>query len=268
MNPPDYEIRQGDCRELLAGVEAESVDLVLTSPPYDSIRTYGGDWSLDLPALGEQLFRVAKDGGICAVVMQDGTKDFAKSLSTFRLAVDWCDRVGWRLFECCIWQRHGTPGPWWNQRFRIDHEYLLFFLKGERLSFFDKTHLAQDAKYGGTQIHGTQRLSNGDLVSNRDGVLPDTKCGGTIWPYSSSKTENDRVKLQHPATFPDALASDIIRCFCPPGGLVLDPMVGSGTTCVAALENGRRSIGLEINPEYCEIARRRLGAAQPPLALA
>jgi site-specific DNA-methyltransferase (adenine-specific) len=255
--PLDY-VLEGDCLDLLPVLPDESVDLALFSPPYDQVRDYGGDWSLDLPRLGTSLLRVVKDGGICAVVIQDGTKEFAKSLSSFRLAVDWCDEVGWRLFECCIYARDGRPGAWWRKRFRVDHEYILLFLKGERPRYFDSEHLKVPTKFPDAVWHGSQRKSDGSMERVVNAPVHPLKCRGTIWKYATSNSEGNRLKLQHPATYPDKLAEDLVRCFCPPGGVVLDPMAGSGTTCVAAQRYGRRFVGMDISGEYCEIARQRL----------
>ncbi len=116
-------ILHGDGLKLLPTVPAGSIDLTVFSPPYDGIRDYGKNWTLDYKTLGSELFNATRDGGVCCVVIGDGTKEFAKSLTTFRWAVDWVDRAGWRLFECCIYKRHGNPGAWWTQRFRVDHEY-------------------------------------------------------------------------------------------------------------------------------------------------
>lgn len=103
-------IINGDCLDVLSRIKNEVVDLIAFSPPYDSIRDYKNEWRFDYTALGQALNRVTKDGGICAVVIGDGTKDFAKSLTTARLTVDWCDNAGWRLFEQCIYYRDGNPG--------------------------------------------------------------------------------------------------------------------------------------------------------------
>jgi hypothetical protein len=154
-------VLEGDCLHLLSMLPDESVDLALFSPPYDQVRDYGGDWALDLPRLGTELLRVMKDGGVCAVVTQDGTKDFAKSLSSFRLAVNWCDEVGWRLCECCVYAREGRPGAWWRGRFRVDHEYILIFLKGERPRYFDSEHLRVPSKFANAAWSGSQRKSGG-----------------------------------------------------------------------------------------------------------
>lgn len=251
-------IHVGDCLHVLPTLEAESVHLTVFSPPYDGIRDYVGEWRLDYKRLGEELFRVTSDGGVCAVVIGDGTKDFAKSLTSFRWAVTWCDTANWRLFETCIYSRHGNPGAWWSQRFRVDHEYVLIFFKGKRPRSFDKSSLMIDSKHAGKIYTGTDRLTNGGLKKIAPKAVNDRKCRGTIWQYSTSNSEGNQTKLRHPATFPDRLAEDLIRCFSAPGDTVLDPMAGSGTTCVMAAKNDRRYIGVEISAEYAEIINRRL----------
>jgi DNA modification methylase len=250
-------IYHGNCNLLMEEVEPESIDLICFSPPYDEIRDYNG-FSLDLPLLGKQLYKAAKPGAVCAVVMTDATDDGAKSLTTFRLAVDWADNAGWRMFEHCIYSRFGRPGAWWNQRFRVDHEYILLFVKGQRPRFFDKEPLKIKAKHAGETWHGTTRLTNGTLVKNEKKVQSDLKCRGTIWHYSTSNTEGNKRKLQHPATYPDALAGDLIRCFSQRNDVVLDPTLGSGTTAVMAAKLGRKYIGFDISEDYLKIAQDRL----------
>lgn len=84
----------GNCLPLLARLPSGSVDLTVTSPPYDNLRCYDTPTLLDLPALGEALFRVTKEGGVCIVVIGDASRHFAKSLTSFRLALSWCDHAG------------------------------------------------------------------------------------------------------------------------------------------------------------------------------
>ena len=135
--------------------------MVVTSPPYDELRDYNG-FTLDLHSLGEQLLRVLKDGGICVMVIQDSTKDFAKSLTSFRTIVDWCDNIGFRLFECNIYNRQGTEGAWWKQRFRVDHEYMPIFLKGKRPQYFDKENIKIPSKHANKVMTGANiRTKNG-----------------------------------------------------------------------------------------------------------
>jgi len=248
----------GDALSILPTLAAGSIDLTVFSPPYDGIREYGKNWKLDFPTLGDALYRVTREGGVCAVVIGDGTKDFAKSLTTFRWAVDWVDRAGWRLFECCIYSRHGNPGAWWTQRFRVDHEYILIFFRGDRPRHFDKSTLLIPSKHAGKMSSGTDRLTNGGFKKREPKAVNDMKCRGTLWEYATSNTEGNRTKLEHPATYPDRLAEDLIHCFSKPGDLVLDPMCGSGTTCVMAAKARRDYLGIEINPEYHSIAAKRI----------
>ena len=255
---PRNVILRGDCLAVLPALADETVDLTVFSPPYDGIRDYKNNWSLDFGRLGEELLRVTVPGGVCAVVIGDGTKNFAKSLTTFRLAVDWCDNRGWKLFECCIYQRAGNPGAWWKQRFRVDHEYILIFFKGERLRAFDKEHLMVPSKHAGKMYSGTDRLTSGGFKTITPKAVNPFKCRGTIWQYVTSNAEGNRLKLTHPATYPDRLAEDLIRCFSRPGDLVLDPFLGSGTTAVMARKAGRDFVGIEISDEYAVIAAQRL----------
>lgn len=260
MATSDY-INKITCKnhlEFLPLLDNDSIDLIVTSPPYDAIRDYTDGKSINKIELGKEIYRVAKDGAICAVVIQDGTKDFKKSLTTARWQVDWHDQIGWNLFECCIYSRDGKPGAWWSQRFRVDHEYILLFFKGKRPKSFDKEPLKIPAKHAGAKWHGTQRMTDGSLTTIEAKVQADTKCRGTIWKYSTSNTEGDKIKMEHPATMPEDLAKDLILCFSEKGDIVLDPCMGSGTTAVQASIAKRNFIGVDLSDKYCNIAERRL----------
>ena len=185
----------GDCLQVLSDLEDNCLDLTLFSPPYDNIRAYQGKWKFDFTALGKELFRLAKDGSICAVVIGDGTKNFAKSLTSFRLAVEWCDVVGWRLFECCIYRRDGNPGAWWSKRFRVDHEYILLFLKGDKPKTFNKEHIIIASKHAGKIYTGTDRQTDGSLKKITPKAVNPLKCRGTVWDYATSNREGNRLKL-------------------------------------------------------------------------
>ncbi len=240
-----------------------SVDLVVTSPPYDDIRDYKG-FTFDLHTAGEQIYRVLKDGGIAVMVIQDQTKNFGKTLTSFRTILDWCDSFGFKLFENVIYRKYGAEGAWWNKRFRVDHEYMPIFLKGERPQYFNKEHLKIPSKHGGkTMTGGGTRLTNGVRIATRSITINPTKCRGTIWEYLTAG-DGTRLKHEHPATFPDKLPYDFIQCFSPEGGIVLDPYVGSGTTTIAAKNLGRHYIGVDIAPEYCALAEKRMKIESGP----
>lgn len=247
----------GDAVAELKKFPTNSIDLVVTSPPYDGIRKYNG-FSFDLHATGKEIYRVLKEGGIAVMVIQDQTKNFGKSLTSFKTIVDWCDNVGFKLFETVIYRKYGAEGAWWNKRFRVDHEYMPIFLKGDRPQYFNKEPLKIPSKHGGkTMTGGGTRLTNGMRIATRPITINPMKCRGTIWEYMTAG-DGTRLKHQHPATFPDRLPYDFIQCFCPPKGIVLDPFIGSGTTALATIKLERNYIGIDISKEYCELAKRRI----------
>jgi len=132
------------------------------------------------------------------------------------------------------------------------------FLKGERPQYFDKEPLKIPSKWGGkTLVGGATRLTSGKTLKARPIKINPMKCRGTIWEYLTAG-DGSRLKHKHPATFPDKIPYDFIQCFCPPGGIVLDPLVGAGTTAVAAAKLSRRYIGIDISEEYCAIAREHI----------
>jgi site-specific DNA-methyltransferase (adenine-specific) len=254
---PHNKIICGDALEVLKTFPSNSVDIVVTSPPYDGIRDYKG-FSLNLHDIGGEIHRVLKDGGVAVMVIQDQTKNFGKSLTSFRTILDWCDSFGFKLFETVLYKKYGAEGAWWNKRFRVDHEYIPIFLKGERPQYFNKEHLKIPSKHAGkTMTGGGTRLTNGVRIATRAITINPTKCRGTVWEYLTAG-DGSRLKHKHPATFPNQLPYDFISCFAPEGGVVLDPFVGSGTTTVAAKNLGYKYIGIDIAREYCDIAEARM----------
>ena len=250
-------IQCDDCVNGMKTIPDSSIDLVVTSPPYDGTRDYKG-FSYDLHATGEQIFRILKEGGIAVMVIQDQTQDFGKTLTSFRTIVDWCDVLGFKLFECVIYRKHGTEGAWWVQRFRVDHEYMPIFLKGKKPQYFNKEPLKIPSKHAGKTMTGSgNRRTNGETTGTVRREINPTKCRGTVWDYLMAGDKNP-IKRKHPAPFPDKIPYDFIQCFCPPNGIVLDPFVGSGSTAVGAKKLGRNYIGFDISKEYCKIAERRL----------
>lgn len=250
-------IQCSDCVNAMKKLPNNSIDMVVTSPPYDKIRDYKG-FSYDLHAAGKEIFRILKDGGIAIMVIQDQTKNFGKSLTSFRTIIDWCDNIGFKLFETIIYKKHGAEGAWWTKRFRVDHEYIPVFLKGERPLYFNKNPLKIPSKHGGKTMTGcATRLTNGATLKSHKVTINPLKCRGTIWDYTTCG-DGTKLKHRHPATFPDKLPFDFIQCFCPEKGIVLDPFIGSGTTALAAIQLDRNFIGIDISPEYCELTKKRL----------
>lgn len=247
----------GDAADILKRIPSDSIDLVVTSPPYDDLRNYNG-YSVDLHIVGTQLYRVLKNGGIVAMVIQDSTKNYGKSLTSFRTIVDWCDNIGFKLFETCIYHKNGTEGAWWKNRFRVDHEYMPIFLKGDKPQYFNKEPLKIPSKHGGKVMSGSgNRRTDGTTTPIVRREINPMKCRGTVWDYLMAGDKNP-LKRKHPAVFPDKIPFDFIQCFCPEEGVVLDPFVGCGSTAVMAKVLDRNYIGIDISKEYCDLAEERI----------
>ncbi len=254
----------GDAVTTLSKLPADLVDLTVFSPPYDALRDYNG-YAIDLHTLGEQLYRVTKPGGMVAMVIQDQTVSSKKTLTSFRTILDWCDNIGFGLFECNIYQKQGKDGAWWSKRFRVDHEYMPIFIKGDRPNYFNKESIKIPCKHGGKIMNGgANRNKDGITVNSRRMTINPTKCPGTIWSYANG---GDKVALkrQHPAAYPDKIPHDFIQVFTQKGDLVLDPMVGSGSTAIAAHLLDRKYIGIDISAEYCALAKERIDSMQSNL---
>jgi len=253
-----------DCISAMNKMDDNSIDMVVFSPPYDNLREYNG-YSMNLHEIGKELFRVVKEGGVVAMVIQDQTEDGHKSLTSFKTIVDWCDNIGFGLFETIIYKKQGKEGAWWSKRFRVDHEYIPIFIKGKRPNNFDKTELKIPSKHGGKSMTGgANRNKDGKTTKSQTFVINPMKCRGTIWDYSNGGDKN-RIKRKHPAPFPDKIPYDIIKCFSKEGDIVLDPMVGSGSTCVAAKVLNRNYIGIDISKEYCDISEKRISDLETSL---
>lgn len=255
----------GDAVVELVKMRESAFDLTVFSPPYDNLRDYNG-YVCDLHALGEQLYRVTKPGGIVVMVIQDQTNKGRKTLTSFRTIVDWCDNIGFGLFECNIYRKQGKDGAWWSKRFRVDHEYLPIFVKGDKPKYFDKSDVKIPCKHSGKTMNGgANRNKDGITEASRKMIINPTKCPGTIWNYANG---GDKVamKRKHPAAYPDKIPYDFIQVFSGSGDVVLDPMVGSGSTAIAAHLLGRKYVGIDISPEYCKLARARIEANQSNMA--
>ena len=255
----------GDAIPILQKMGDGVVDLTVFSPPYDNLRNYNG-YQLDLHSLGIELYRVTKEGGIVMMVIQDQTINRLKSLTSFRTILDWCDNIGFGLFECNIYQKQGKDGAWWSKRFRVDHEYMPIFLKGEKPCYFNKEPIKIPCKHAGRiMTGGANRNKNGITQSSVTVKINSKKCPGTIWNCANG---GDKVylKRQHPAAFPDKIPYNAIQAFTRKNELVLDPMVGSGSTAVTARILNRQYIGIDISSEYCQLARKRIQLLQSNMA--
>lgn len=247
--------------------ELGGADLVFTSPPYANARTYGNDvsWTFqDYQRLGDAILVALKPGGHCILNLDANVSQWRKGFGSerglypWKVMIDWAERVGMRVPDRLAYCRQGLPGEY-KGRFRNDWEPLLWFQRVGGTPWMDRLALAEAARHP-KKGKASSRAKDGTLIMRqRSGHAVETgiKHRGTLWQYGNVGHGHDDScfkKVGHPARFCLALASDVIRCFCPPNGLVVDPFLGSGTTMIAALDNGRRFSGGDL---YCRGTDRK-----------
>jgi DNA modification methylase len=240
----------GDNCDLLGQLPRDCVDLVVTSPPYDDLRTYGGH-TWDFYGVAWQLKRVLKNGGVIVWVVADATKDGSETGTSMEQALHF-KRLGLNLHDTMIYQKNGQGAVGSNLSYWQEWEYCFVFSSGSP----SRVNLIEDRKkvrVGKETVNSSRRNADGTMPDSRRIETRENSRRSNVWLYNTGG-----VGLGHPAIFPEKLATDHITSWSNPGDLILDPFTGSGTTCKAAKELGRNFLGFEINPEYCKIAERRI----------
>lgn len=248
---------KGDCLELMKKLDDKCIDLTVTSPPYDNLRTYNGNieqWSFDkFKKIAEELYRVTAVGGVVVWVVGDATVKGSETGTSFRQAL-WFMRCGFRLHDTMIWEKI-SPFQHKN-RYIQNFEYMFILSKGKPKT----TNLICDRKnkYAGTKIHGTERQKNGKTKPlseiQKSKIVKEYGARFNTWSISPAK----KNKYNHPAPFSEQIANDHIISWSNPGDTVFDPFMGSGTTGKMALKNHRNFIGMEIDEQYFQIAQDRI----------
>lgn len=242
----------GDNCDVLANFPRDSVDLVVTSPPYDDLRTYGGH-SWDFYGIAWQLKRVLKPGGVIVWNVADATKDGSESGTSMRQALHF-QTLGLRLHDTMVWEKAGTGACGSNDAYWQAWEYMFVLAKGAPKT----VNRIKDVRNirAGTVCTKGRIAADGTEKDARVRVVPEISVRTNLWRYQAGNNGDERTG--HPAVFPEALPKDHIISWSNEGDIVLDPFSGSGTTCRAAKDLGRRFVGIEVNPAYCAIANRRL----------
>jgi DNA modification methylase len=247
-------IHNGDNCAVMSELPADSIDLVVTSPPYDNLRTYGGH-SWDFEGVAAELWRLIKPGGVVVWVVADATVDGSETGTSFRQALRFME-IGFRLHDTMIYRK--TSGGIKGSHFAYlqSFEYM-FVLSNGRPKAINLIEDRKNVAKPGTKIERTGRKRNGDfkveeVTRKQYGIR------WNVWSYQVGSTIADAAAFKQPAIFPEALARDHILSWSNEGDIVLDPFLGSGTTTKMARAMGRRGIGIEVNQDYCEIAANRL----------
>ena len=244
-------------RLYLAGQE---VDLVVTSPPYDDIRSYEGTLDWDFEAVAEGLFDVLAEGGVVVWVVGDQIKDYSETGTSFRQALRFME-FGFKLHQTMIYSKDSGFKPD-RTRYNRSMEYMFVLSKG-RPKTINLIKDKPNKHAGAARNSSTLRQRDGTMKPGTPTVIHEKGTRSSIWEYQVGhmKTTTDKVAYEHPAIFPERLVRDHILSWSNKGDLVYDPFCGAGTTPKVARNLNRRFIGSEIVPKYCEIANKRLSKA-------
>lgn len=270
-------IYQEDCLETFSRMENECIDLTVTSPPYDDLRTYNNHisgkktefngYSFNFEKIAEELYRTTKKGGVVVWVVGDGTEKGSETGTSFRQAL-YFKEIGFNIHDTMIYMKNNFSNPSSNRYHQI-FEYMFVLSKGKPKTF----NSIKDRKnvYGG-QVgswgKNTSRQVDGTMVERKKKIIEEYGQRYNVWTFKTSKNgQEDEIAYQHPAIFPIQLVKDHIISWSNPGELVFDPFMGSGTTAKAAIQTGRIFLGSEISEEYFELCQKRIQNTQQEILL-
>jgi len=241
----------GDCLEVMKDIPDNSIDMVLTSPPYDNLRDYKG-YTFNFEGIAKELYRIIKEGGVVVWVVGDQTINGSETGTSFKQAL-YFKEIGFNLFDTMIYRKNNYV-PLTHKRYEQEFEYMFIFSKGKPITF---NPIMISCKTGGSKtsnrtFYQTSK-QNIPTKGHKNDLVKNYKQKGNVWQIPT----NSGVK-GHPAQFPEQLAEDHITSWSNEGDIILDPMNGSGTTTKMARLLKRKFIGIDVSSEYCEIANERL----------
>jgi site-specific DNA-methyltransferase (adenine-specific) len=234
-------------------LDENSIDLTITSPPYDNLRNYNG-FSWDFEGVAKQLYRITKIGGIVVWVVGDKIIKGNKTLTSFKQAL-FFQECGFNMHDTMIYRKKNTPFMRSNA-YTNCFEFMFVLSKGVPKTF---NPIKEKTVRSGFEM----LVSNKGADAKNNKIMKELKTEKTktnIWDYAVGLggSTKDKEAFKHPAIFPEKLAQDHILSWSNCGDIIFDPMCGSGTTCKMAKLNNRNYIGFETSQEYCDIAEKRL----------
>jgi len=263
-----------NCVDGMQLMDEESVDLVITSPPYDDLRTYNDSSKWDhevFKRVADSIVRVLKPGGVIMWNVNDATVKGSETGSSFRQCLYFMDAHGLRLHDTMIYEKTGTAfasGPN-SVRYTQIFEYCFILSKGKPKTI----NLIQDKKnaWAGYTSFGNAKTRRKDGTMHDPGKkskeIREYGVRTNIWKIKNSGGfgQSSKESYKHPATMPEELARGHIITWSDKNDVVLDPFMGSGTTAQVCIEEGRKFIGFEIDQTYCEMAQKRAKLCKPHL---
>lgn len=253
-----------DCVEAMDALISQGVkvDLTVTSPPYDELRSYEGtcNWTFDkFKQVADRLYRLTADGGMVVWVVGDATVKGGETLTSFRQAL-YFQEIGFKMHDTMIYEKNSSsfPARRDSKRYTQIFEYMFVFVKGDVRK--DLTLIADKPnKWAGHTNWGQMTCydKDGKVVGDKKKInpVPEFSLRNNIWRLTTSCNKD---KTEHPAVFPEELAKGHILSWSVEGDLVFDPFMGSGTTGKVAVLTGRRFIGVELVESYYNEAVSRI----------
>lgn len=258
----NYKLYNRDCLEIMDKLieEGTKVDLTVTSPPYDDLRSYDNSlvWNFDVfKQVANRLYDITKDGGVVVWVVGDSVKKGSKTLKCYEQAL-YFKEIGFNVYDVIIYEKT-SPSPPHKNRYFNSFEYQFILSKGKPKT----VHLLKDRpnKRAGVKSGSiTRRESDGALTKKKSILIGEFGIRTNVWTYDvgNNKSTTDKFAFKHPAIFPEKLAQDHILSWSNEGDIVFDCFMGSCTTGKMALLNNRRFIGVEKVEEYFEISKKRI----------
>ena len=248
----------GDHLQVLASFPDNSIDLIITSPPYDDLRSYQG-YRYIYYLFGMTVSRILKQGGVMVYIIGDQVKHNSESLSSYRHIEFFHSICNLNLHDTMIYEKSCFANPSSTRSHQI-WEYMFVLSKGKPKTI----HLLKDRPNKTKYNFGkSRRKVDGSMTYAGDTEriqLDEFGNRFNIWRYNTAKGSiaTDEYAHTHPAIFPEDLAEDHIRMWSNEGDVVLDPMCGSGTVCKMAHKLHRNYIGIDCSQEYCDIAKKRV----------
>jgi DNA modification methylase len=254
MNELLNKITQGDCLEVMRTMNADLIDLTVTSPPYDNLRNYNG-FEFPFEDIARELYRVTKPGGVVVWIVCDATIKGSETGSSFKQALYFME-CGFNLHDTMIWNKRNCSSVGSMNRYENVFEYMFVFSKGKPKT----ANIIKDKpnKRAGELQSGSIRQKDGTVRKTTNyGKKEISEFGrrANVWDIYPAKSKKERL---HPAPFSEQLANDHVLSWSKHSDVVLDIFGGSGTTAKMALLNDRNFIHIDISEEYCEIARKRV----------
>jgi len=250
-------ILKGDCLELMENIEDKSIDMIITSPPYDDIKNYNYNlnWNFGIfKLISNEMNRVLKDGGVIIWVVNDKTQNGSESLSSFKQVI-FFNELGLKLYDTMIYKKLNYT-PLTHRRYEQEFEYMFCLSKGIPKTF---NPIKIKCKYGGTKSRGSPsfyKSNNDNLTKINKYIINNEKIKGNIFEYNTGSLTN--IKLNHPAVFPLELVNDQIISWSNENDIILDCFAGSGTTAIACINTNRNYILMEKEEKYIDIINDRI----------